>query len=182
GFLFMLKLMIGVVIATVIVIFAFSVINSNMSANPQGQSSMHVIDDNFLSITVTGQVVKPGTYVMKKDETIGDLIMAAGGPTSNADARSYIEDTVLIAGVSYYIAPINDLDDYCGEMPLHKVNINADPKDKLMEVNGIGETLAGAIIQYRGEHGEFTYLEELMKVKGIAKATFEKIKNHVTLR
>jgi competence protein ComEA len=67
-------------------------------------------------------------------------------------------------------------------MPLHKVNINADPKDKLMEVNGIGETLAGAIIQYRGEHGEFTYLEELMKVKGIAKATFEKIKNHVTLR
>lgn len=43
----MLKLMIGVVIATVIVIFAFSVINSNMSANPQGQSSMHVIDDNF---------------------------------------------------------------------------------------------------------------------------------------
>ena len=94
----MLKLMIGVVIATVIVIFAFSVINSNMSANPQGQSSMHVIDDNFLSITVTGQVVKPGTYVMKKDETIGDLIMAAGGPTSNADARSYIEDTVLIAG------------------------------------------------------------------------------------
>ncbi|OQC11269.1 MAG: ComE operon protein 1 [Tenericutes bacterium ADurb.Bin087] len=178
----MLKLMIGVVIATVIVIFAFSVINANMNANPQGQSSMHVIDDNFLSITVTGQVVKPGTYVMKKDETIGDLIMAAGGPTSNADARAYFEETVLVAGVSYYIAPINDLDDYCGEMPLHKVNINTDPKDKLMEVNGIGDTLASAIIQYRGEYGEFTYLEELMKVKGIAKATFEKIKNNVILR
>lgn len=178
----MLKLMIGVVIATVIVIFAFTVINHNMNTNRQGNTSVYVVDDNFLSITVTGQVTKPGTYVVRKDETVGDLIMAAGGPTSNADARAYIEETLLVAGVNYYIAPINDLDDYCGEIPLKKVNINFDPKDKLMEINGIGDTLASAIIQYRGEHGDFTYLEEVMKVKGIAKATFEKIKNHIILR
>ncbi len=178
----MLKLMIGVVIATVVVIFVFTVLNNN-TGGPIGTSNVvSVVDDNYLTLTITGQVTKAGTYVMKKDDTIGDLMMAAGGPTSNADARAYFEDTVLEKGVSYYIAPINDLDDYCGETALVKANINMDGRDTLMEVNGIGGTIAGDIIAYRAEHGDFTYLEELQKVRGIGKATFEKIKNYVILR
>ncbi|MFA5485620.1 MAG: ComEA family DNA-binding protein [Bacilli bacterium] len=178
----MLKLMIGVVIATVIVIVAFTVINNNVGPGTQVSTSIQVVDDNFLSLTITGQVHKPGTYVMKKEETLGDLIMAAGGPTTNADARAYFEETVLEKGVSYYIAPLNDLDDYCGEKELEKVNINTDNREKLMEVNGIGTTLAGDIISYRTENGSFTYLEQLLKVRGIGKATFEKIKDYVILR
>ncbi len=178
----MLKIMIGVVIATVVVIVAFAVINNNLGPDAISSTSVQIVDDNYLSQTITGQVHKPGTYVMKKDDTIGDLIMAAGGPTSNADARAYIEETVLEKGVSYYIAPINDLDDYCGEKELIKVNVNTDPREKLMEINGVGTTLASDIISYRNEHGSFTYLEQLLKVKGIGKATFEKIKNNVVLR
>ena len=109
--------------------------------------------------------------------------MAAGGVTNNADARAYIEETVIQkGGVNYYIAPINDLDDYCGDKALAKANINVDNRDKLMEVNGIGGSIASDIIAYRAEHGPFTYLEELLKVKGIGNATFDKIKNFVTLR
>ncbi len=178
----MLKLMIGVVIATVIIVFAFTIINNNSSPNIGSNSITITSEDAYLSLTITGQVTRPGTYVAKADETIGDLIMAAGGPTSNADARAYIEETLLQKGVNYYIAPINDLDDYCGDKALAKVNINADNRDTLMEVNGIGGTIASDIIAYRAEHGQFTYLEELLKVRGIGNATFEKIKNFVVLR
>ncbi|MDY0214106.1 MAG: ComEA family DNA-binding protein [Bacilli bacterium] len=178
----MLKLIIGVVIATVIVVVAFTVINNNIGPDAITSTSVQVVDENFLSITITGQVHKPGTYVMKKEDNLGDLIMAAGGPTSNADARAYIEETLLEKGVNYYIAPINDLDDYCGEKELIKVNVNTETREKLMEINGVGTTLAGDIIAYRSEHGSFTYLEGLLKVKGIGKATFEKIKNYITIR
>lgn len=87
----MLKLMIGVVIATVVVIFVFTVINNNTGGPIGTSNTISVVDDNYLTLTVTGQVTKAGTYVMKKEDTIGDLIMAAGGPTSNADARAYLK-------------------------------------------------------------------------------------------
>lgn len=178
----MLKLIIGVVIATVIVVFAFTVIN-NATGNPANvSSSLVVTDDSFISIVVTGQVHKPGTYIMKKGDTVGDLILAAGGPTNNSDANAYIEETELIKGVSYYIAPLNDLDDYCGDAKLSKVNINTDNKETLMTINGLGSTIASAVITYRNENGSFMYLEEIMKVNGVGKATFEKIKNNLTLR
>ncbi len=174
--------MIGVVVATIIIVFAFTIINNNSNAKIDPSSISIVSEDAFISLTITGQVIRPGTYVAKIDETIGDLIMAAGGVTNNADARAYIEETVIQKGVNYYIAPINDLDDYCGDKALAKANINVDNRDKLMEVNGIGGSIASDIIAYRAEHGPFTYLEELLKVKGIGNATFDKIKNFVTLR
>ncbi|MFA5660282.1 MAG: helix-hairpin-helix domain-containing protein [Bacilli bacterium] len=178
----MLKLMIGVVIATVIVIFAFSVINNNIGPMANSGSSIQIVDDSFMTMTITGQVVKPGSYVMKKEDTIGDLLLAAGGTTSNADSRAFIEETSLVKGVSYYIAPINDLNDYCGEQALEKYNVNTGSKEELMKIKGIGSQIATDIIAYRTENGEFTYLEALQKVRGIGKSTFESIKNYVILR
>lgn len=178
----MLKLMIGVVIATVIVIFAFTLINNNTGPVVTSGPSIQVVDENFLTLTITGQVAKPGTYVVKKEDKLGDLIMAAGGPTSNADARAYFEDAELVKGTTYYIAPINDVDDYCGDNKLVKVNINTDTREQLMEIKGVGSTIASDIITYRNENGGFTYLEELQKVRGIGKSTFESLKNYVVLR
>lgn len=178
----MLKLLIGVVIATVVVIFTFTVMNNAIGPTATSNVSVVVTDGTYLTLTITGQVNKPGTYVMKNDETIGDLIMAAGGPTTNADARAYLEEVELVQGVSYYIAPINDLNDYCGETALVKVNVNTETQEKLLEVNGVGATIASAIISWRNENGPFSYLEELMEVKGIGKATFEKLKDYIILQ
>lgn len=178
----MLKLMVGVVIATVIVIFAFSVINNNVGPGSNIGPSIQSVDENYLTITVTGQVVKPGSYVVRKDSTVGDLILSAGGVTTNADARAYIEETEIIKGTSYYIAPINDLNDYCGEKALEKYNVNEATREDLMKIKGVGSQIATDIITYRNENGPFTYLEELQKVRGIGKSTFESIKNNVILR
>ena len=46
---------------------------------------------------------------------------------------------------------------------------------------GIGEVLAQRIVDYRSENGPFRRIEDLLKVSGIAPATFEKIKDYITV-
>ncbi|MCK4388321.1 MAG: helix-hairpin-helix domain-containing protein, partial [Dehalococcoidia bacterium] len=46
---------------------------------------------------------------------------------------------------------------------------------------GIGEVLAQRIVDYRSENGPFKRIEDLLKVSGIGEATFEKIKDYITV-
>ena len=50
-----------------------------------------------------------------------------------------------------------------------------------MTLSGIGETKAEAIIEYRNKTGGFKKIEELMEVSGIGEATFNKIKDNITI-
>lgn len=52
---------------------------------------------------------------------------------------------------------------------------------KLMTLPGIGPAMADNIIAYRREHGAFTSIDELQKVKGIGPAKFQKLKDQVGL-
>ena len=63
----------------------------------------------------------------------------------------------------------------------YKVNINLASKDELLSVRGIGETLAGRIIEYREKKGGFFSTEDIKKVNGITDAVYEKIKDHITI-
>ena len=60
------------------------------------------------------------------------------------------------------------------------VNINTAPVEVLVELDGIGETLAQRIVEYR-QQSPFESVEEVMEVKGIGQGTFEKIKDHITV-
>jgi competence ComEA-like helix-hairpin-helix protein len=62
-----------------------------------------------------------------------------------------------------------------------KVNINTASNTRLQAITGVGPKVADAIIAYRNAHGPFSRIEELMDVKGIGKAKFEKMKNQVTV-
>lgn len=57
------------------------------------------------------------------------------------------------------------------------VNINtADAKTLAKNIKGIGVKKAKAIVTYRDEHGRFSKVEELSKVKGIGTKLVEKNK------
>jgi comEA protein len=64
-------------------------------------------------------------------------------------------------------------------LPHGNLNLNAITKSELLSLPGIGETTAERIILYRKEHGGFTSNEELMKVKGIGKKKFLKLKPYL---
>ncbi len=61
------------------------------------------------------------------------------------------------------------------------ININTASAEELETLNGIGETKAAAIIQYRTENGGFRSIEEICRVKGIGDATFNKIRDKITI-
>lgn len=64
----------------------------------------------------------------------------------------------------------------------HKTDLNHASKDELMQVPGIGETLAQGIIDYREEHAGFESVDELDHVGIFAKQIIDRIKPNVTVR
>src|SRR3989344_122888 len=63
------------------------------------------------------------------------------------------------------------------------VNINTADKATLMTLSGLGGTgvKAQAVIDYRNAHGPFSKIEDIMNVSGIGTATFNNIKNSITV-
>ncbi len=61
------------------------------------------------------------------------------------------------------------------------ININTASAAQLMELKGIGEVKAAAIIRYREENGGFKSIDEILNVKGIGEKTFEKICGQITV-
>ena len=60
-----------------------------------------------------------------------------------------------------------------------KININTATEDDLKTLDGIGDSFAKRIIEYRNINGEFNQIEDLMRISGIGKSVFEKIKNDI---
>ena len=62
-----------------------------------------------------------------------------------------------------------------------KVNINQATANQLQQIDGIGKTIAGRIIEFRETYGPFKTIDEVKKVKGIGEKIFEKIKLHLDI-
>ena len=62
-----------------------------------------------------------------------------------------------------------------------KVNINTATAEQLTTLDGIGESKANAIIQYREQHGDFESIDDLLNVKGIGEKTLNNIRQNITL-
>ena len=62
------------------------------------------------------------------------------------------------------------------------ININNATSTELQNLQGIGETLAQNIIDYREENGRFKNIEELMNVPGIGESKFNNIKEQIKVR
>lgn len=62
-----------------------------------------------------------------------------------------------------------------------KISINTATIEELMNISGIGESKAKAIVSYRNENGHFKKIEDIMQVSGIGEKMFEKIKEFITV-
>src|SRR3989344_5841203 len=87
--------------------------------------------------------------------------------------RSMIARISLCALLFLLIAPFAFAD--------HAVSINSADKAALTTLTGIGEVKAQAIIDYRNANGPFANIEDVMNVSGIGPATFNSIKDHITI-
>ena len=63
-----------------------------------------------------------------------------------------------------------------------KININTASAEELVTLNGIGESYAVKIVEYRKAYGPFKAPEEIMNVKGIGAKTYEQNKDKITVQ
>ena len=61
------------------------------------------------------------------------------------------------------------------------VDINTAEAEQLKTLNGIGDSKAKSIIEYREQNGGFKSIEEIKNVTGIGEKMFEKIKDNITV-
>ena len=137
-------------------------------------------------IHIDGEVNNPGLYKMFNGDRIDDAIRAAGGLTVDADKSKINLAIKLTDEMKIHIykkgeshsESINSLNNSNSNNKL--VNINTASKEEVCKLLGIGENKAKLIIEYREKH-KFTKIEDITKVSGIGKKTFEKIKNDITV-
>lgn len=153
----------------------------------------------FYKVDIKGAVERPGVYSLEEGSRVNDAILEAGGMTSQADSSSInlskkIEDEMVIFVAikkeeSELVLEDNQVPSvtngaayhYNQENSSHKVSLNHASLEELMELSGIGNSKAQAIISYRTEKGGFQTIEEIMEVKGIGEGLFAKIKEDITL-
>ena len=61
------------------------------------------------------------------------------------------------------------------------ININTASRAELTDLPGIGEVIAGRIVDYRNQHGPFERIEDITNVSGIGPARFEGMRDRITV-
>jgi competence protein ComEA len=63
-----------------------------------------------------------------------------------------------------------------------RININTAGLEELMTLNGVGESRAKAIMEYRETNGPFQTKEEIMQIPGIKEGIFSKIEEQIVVQ
>ena len=143
-----------------------------------------------LVVHVGGEVVEEGVYTLPTGSRIYQAIEAAGGMREEA-ASSYLNQAEFLSDGQSIIVPSKDeVEQGALASPMSpagstaqdgKVNINTATKEELMRLTGIGESKAVSILSYRETNGKFQTIEELKNISGIGDATFEKLREQITV-
>lgn len=64
---------------------------------------------------------------------------------------------------------------------MQKVNINTATIEELASLEGVGDTVAARILEFRTSNGAFQKPEDLMMVKGIGQKLFDRNKDRIVV-
>jgi competence protein ComEA len=151
------------------------------SVLPSSQETIITENDDKIKIHIYGEVNNPGLIELDSGSRVADAIEAAGGTTENVDISKINLAYILSDGEKIYIPSINDDDTIIENITQtsSKININTATVTELAMLNGIGNSIAEAIIEYRTENGRFKNIEDIKNVSGIGDSKFEKIKDYI---
>jgi competence protein ComEA len=113
---------------------------------------------------ISGAVANPGIYPLREGDTLQILLSDAA-----------VEPAADLSHIELYIPREGE------DQSPQKIDINRAGSWLLEALPGIGEILAQRIVDYRSENGPFGRIEDLLEVSGIGEATFENIKDFITV-
>ena len=146
-------------------------------------------------VSVIGEVAEPGLKTLEPGARVADALDAAQ-PLPGAETMALNHAQRLSDGQQLHIlpsgaapppapgepAPASDNSSSPGGSASGSgVSLNSATAEELMELKGVGEVTAHAIVAYREEHGGFKDVEELLEVSGIGPAKLEQLKDQVQL-
>lgn len=162
------------------------------------ESSLHETTQaavETIAVYLCGEVCNPGVYVLQAGSRLYQAVEEAGGLTANARAEAVNLARILVDSEQIYIPNISESIDQIENETQNVIssaavssalsdgllNINQASESDLMQLPGIGQVKAAAIVTYRNSNGSFSSIEEIKNVPGIKEAAFEKIKGMITV-
>ena len=162
------------------------------------ESSLHETTQaavETIAVYLCGEVCNPGVYVLQAGSRLYQAVEEAGGLTANAQAEAVNLARILADSEQIYIPNISESIDQIENETQNVIssaaaslassdgllNINQASESELMQLPGIGQVKAAAIVTYRNSNGPFSSIEEIKNVPGIKEAAFEKIKGMITV-
>ncbi|MDI6731813.1 MAG: helix-hairpin-helix domain-containing protein [Candidatus Margulisbacteria bacterium] len=159
--------------------------------NELSQSDIQVVKQDKILVHISGAVKKEGVYRLEFGDRVMDAIELAGGITALADLSSLnlaeiVKDgqKIIVPGKQIMADRVSGNQGIRGSGTLSlnaKVNLNSATEKELQKIPGVGPSTAKKIIDYRTTNGPFTKLDDLMKVKGIGKGKYEKMKDKISI-
>lgn len=138
-----------------------------------------------LLVHVAGAVRKPGVYRIAGDGRVIQAIRLAGGPAPTADLGLVNLAAPLQDGQQVLVprrattaagAPVAT----AGTATAGPVSLSSATAEQLDTLDGIGPTLAARIVAWRGQHGGFASVDQLLDVPGIGETRLEALRGKVT--
>ena len=136
-------------------------------------------------VHVAGEVRRPGVYRVAGGDRVIEAVRRAGGPTRRADLSALNLAAPLQDGQQVLIPPRAPrgrpaaASASAGGARPGPISLSSATEDDLEELDGIGPTLAARIVEWRGTHGGFSAVDQLLDVPGIGPARLEALRPHV---
>ena len=132
---------------------------------------------------IDGAIKNPGVYKVSEGTRLFQVIELAGGLKENASTESLNRAETLYDGqkITIYSTDTQNYEESPNDTKNGRVNINTADSITLQTIPGIGPSKAERIIDYRNTEGKFKKIEDIKNVTGIGDATFENIKDYITV-
>ena len=138
-----------------------------------------------IMVHISGQVYHPGVFELIQGTRVVDVVELAGGLTKQADLDRINLAKKLVDEDKIYIPSIDEegpvqIEGINSPESTGLLNINSCTQKELEDLPGIGEVIAGRVVEYR-QKTRFTSTEDIKKVSGIGDAKYEQIKDLITV-
>ena len=177
--MYMKKVLIGVCLLAALFILQGAL--PDWLEEPAAMPAVEAPQPQSAYVYVSGAVRKPGLYAFDETVRVGEAVHAAGGVLPYADGAAVNFADEAADGMHIHIPYDLNGAPSVGEADDGRININEADEEKLGELPGIGPAMVRKIIAYRDEHGLFSSIEELQKVKGIGPAKYKELQDKVTI-
>jgi competence protein ComEA len=149
-----------------------------------GAQARSGVDGEGVYVHVAGAVRRPGLFRVPAGSRVAAALTRAGGPGPKADltlvnlAARVQDGQQVVVPVVGAAASQGAVTGGASGVALTgaKPSLATATVEQLEEVDGIGPTLAGRIVEYRDAHGGFGSLVELREVDGIGEKRFASLR------